>query len=254
MGNYFKGGTFTLSLLQLASLSVLLVVVTLFTYVIGFHAGREFGMLVALDLSESYMSKLPVEISSTSHQGLKEVASDIYAKLSMESYGDESDNKKNVEIDVAPLVPIVKEEEGGVDEAKDSVELKDTEPAKNSLTEKLRLQRDAHRAASSLNASESEKETTTPENQVRKVEYADLDKGWYVQVSAPALESDALSLSDKLRTSGFAVVIEKAKVQERYYYRVLVGPEETRLTSERMLQQLFREKYIDKSPFIRRVK
>jgi cell division septation protein DedD len=245
---------FELSLPQLAASAVVLVCLTLFAYVVGFHSGREQGMVLALDASERYVTKLPVEITANSHQGLNEVATDIYAKLSLEGYGEGAAAGANGgSIDVAPLLPSGDQEPKEAVPSNVAAAAKDTEPP--SLAERLRVERPRKLGeAENLPVAKALEQVATTGDDVPKVEQSKLKKGWFVQVSAPALESDAEVLSKKLRASGFAVVIEKAKVQERYYYRVLVGPEEARLASERMLQQLLREKYIDKTPFIRHVR
>jgi len=250
--NILKSMSFELSLPQIAATAVVLACFTIVSYVIGFHSGRDQGMVLALDASERYISKLPIEITATSHQGLSEVATDIYAKLSLEGYGDIPDDKKNSGgTDVAPLLP------NGDDVTQDSKidSANDSQQVGHSLADRLRVERPKKGIeGENLPVAKALDEVALGDGAVPKIDQAKLSKGWFVQVSAPALESDAESLSKKLKASGFAVIIEKAKVQERNYYRVLVGPEEVRLASERMLMQLLREKYIDKTPFIRHVK
>jgi cell division septation protein DedD len=249
-----KSSRFELSLPQLAAGAVVLVFLTIVTYVVGFHSGREQGIVLALDASERYVTKLPVEITANSHQGLNEVATDIYAKLSLEGYGDvPADESTSAGTDVAPLLPTGSEEptEGATSAAPGA----ETGTESRSLVDRLRVDRRKKGIeAEIIPAATALDQAASQGDDVPKVDQAKLKKGWFVQVSAPALESDAEMLSKKLQASGFAVIIEKAKVQERYYFRVLVGPEEARLASERMLQQLLREKYIDKTPFIRHVK
>ena len=79
-------------------------------------------------------------------------------------------------------------------------------------------------------------------------------RGWFAQIMAPRSQAEAETLARKLQGSGFSVIIENARVRGEQYYRVLVGPEETRQQSERLLAQLKREPYIKASPFIRMVK
>jgi hypothetical protein len=246
-----KSSRFELSLPQLVASSVVLVCLTIVAYVVGFHSGREQGMVLALDASERYITKLPVEITANSHQGLNEVATDVYAKLSLEGYGDvPGDGANGGGTDVAPLLSAGNEGPAGGNTPGVQVA---AEP--HSLVDRLRVERPKKGVeAENIPVTKALDEVALNGDGVAKVDQAKLKKGWFVQVSAPALESDAEILSKKLRASGFAVIIEKAKVQERYYYRVLVGPEEVRLASERMLQQLLREKYIDKTPFVRHVR
>jgi cell division septation protein DedD len=78
--------------------------------------------------------------------------------------------------------------------------------------------------------------------------------GWYAQVAAPSRVEDARDLGKKLRSSGFAVQIEQAKVRGQEYFRVLVGPESNRTYAERLVTQLKRERYIQGDPFIKKVR
>lgn len=79
-------------------------------------------------------------------------------------------------------------------------------------------------------------------------------RGWFAQVAAPKEREDADELAAKLRSSGFVVVIENAQVRGEAYYRVLVGPEESRNQAEILIKQLKRERYLDGEPFLRMVK
>ena len=96
------------------------------------------------------------------------------------------------------------------------------------------------------------KATATPEP--KKKEAAGLPKGWFAQVAAPRTKADADALTKKLRGAGFAVVVEDAEVRGQTYFRLLVGPESSRETTERLVNQLRREKYLSSEPFIRMVK
>jgi cell division septation protein DedD len=78
--------------------------------------------------------------------------------------------------------------------------------------------------------------------------------GWFAQISAPKKMSDATAIANKLKQSGFAVMIEVARVRGDEYYRVLVGPEQNRAQAERLVSQLKRESYIQGDPFLRVVK
>lgn len=93
-----------------------------------------------------------------------------------------------------------------------------------------------------------QKEKTSP--LVRDV----LPSGWFAQIAAPRKMQDANALAGKLKASGFPVMIEVAKVHGDEYYRVLVGPEQTRARAERLNDQLKRESYIQGAPFLRVVK
>lgn len=97
-----------------------------------------------------------------------------------------------------------------------------------------------------------EEETTKPgtSNFTKKV----LSKGWFAQVAAPRKLKDADDVARKLKSSGFVVAIETAKVRGEEYFRVVVGPEETREQADRLVSQLKRENYLKGDPFVRVVK
>ena len=81
-----------------------------------------------------------------------------------------------------------------------------------------------------------------------------LPKGWFAQVAAPRQISDAEAVVKKLQGSGFAVLIQEANVRGQTYFRVMVGPEDTREQSERLIGQLKRESYLRGEPFLRLIK
>lgn len=81
-----------------------------------------------------------------------------------------------------------------------------------------------------------------------------LPDGWFAQVAAPKKLSEAEVLVQKLRKAGFAVVVESANVRGENYYRVVVGPEASRVQAERLVEQLKRESTIQGNPFVRRVR
>ncbi|MBX7138162.1 MAG: SPOR domain-containing protein [Oligoflexia bacterium] len=81
-----------------------------------------------------------------------------------------------------------------------------------------------------------------------------LPRGWFAQVAAPKKRGDADGLAAKLRASGFTVTIESAEVRGDQYFRVLVGPEDSRDQAQRLSAQLARERYLQGQPFIRMVK
>ncbi len=91
------------------------------------------------------------------------------------------------------------------------------------------------------------KSTTQP---IKRV----IPPGWFAQVGAPRKLQDAEALSAKLKRSGFPVAIENADVRGQQYFRVLVGPERTRETGGRLLEQLKREHYLEGEPFLRMIK
>ena len=81
-----------------------------------------------------------------------------------------------------------------------------------------------------------------------------LEKGWYAQVAAPTEAKEAKDVAERLRKSGFPIVIEDARVGSVTYYRVLVGPEEGKEPAARLVDQVKRERYLRGEPFLRNVK
>ena len=70
-------------------------------------------------------------------------------------------------------------------------------------------------------------------------------------MAAPKARSDADSLAQKLRSSGFQITIETANVRGEKYFRVLVGPEDNRTLAQRLSGQVKREPYVQGEPFIK---
>jgi cell division septation protein DedD len=85
---------------------------------------------------------------------------------------------------------------------------------------------------------------------VRKV----VPSGYFAQVAAPKKLSEAEGVANKLKRSGFPVLVESASVAGQNFYRVLVGPEQNKVQADRLVGQLKGESYIQGDPFIRKVK
>lgn len=81
-----------------------------------------------------------------------------------------------------------------------------------------------------------------------------LPKGWFAQVGAKQSLADAEGIAAKLKSSGFAVMIEPAQVRGESYFRIMVGPEKSREQADILITQLRRERYIEGDPFLRVVK
>lgn len=90
-------------------------------------------------------------------------------------------------------------------------------------------------------------------SQTSKFMRAKVIRGWYAQVAAPRNLKDADTVASKLRGSGFPVVIESAKIGGQEYFRVLVGPEDSKELGSRLVSQLKRERGLRGSPFLKRV-
>jgi len=113
-----------------------------------------------------------------------------------------------------------------------------------------------------VNTFNSKREAVTTETKKKIEELPELrktssnvSKGWYAQVAAPKTKEDANALIGKLRSAGFSATIETAEVRGEKYFRVVVGPEDSRETGERLVGQLKREGIVKGSdPFIRLIK
>lgn len=81
-----------------------------------------------------------------------------------------------------------------------------------------------------------------------------LRKGWYVQVAAPKSQQEANTMLEQLKNNGFRdSTLQTAVIKGEVYYRVLVGPEDTALLAQRLLEQVGREPYVKFKPFLKRV-
>lgn len=81
-----------------------------------------------------------------------------------------------------------------------------------------------------------------------------LPLGWFAQVGAMPSLAEAEGIAKKLKSSGFPVVIEAARVRGEDYFRILVGPERSRDQGDILVSQLRREPYISGEPFLRLIK
>ena len=97
---------------------------------------------------------------------------------------------------------------------------------------------------------EESAKTTESGPSVKKV----VPSGFFAQVAAPKKMAEAQGIAQKLKKSGFPVVIEPASVAGQSFYRVLVGPEENKVQADRLVGQLKGESYLVGAPFIRKVK
>lgn len=81
-----------------------------------------------------------------------------------------------------------------------------------------------------------------------------LPKGWYAQVAAMTDGKEIDRVTSKLRGAGFPALVESAEVRGARYYRILVGPEESRKQADLLLGQLTKEGYLKRDIFVRFVK
>lgn len=139
--------------------------------------------------------------------------------------------------------------------AEEDAQVKTQKSASDLIDERVAKARSISSKSTSVDASGAEK--TTPEvntaqasSLVRKV----VPTGYFAQVAAPKKLSEAEGIANKLKRSGFPVLVESASVAGQSFYRVLVGPEQNKVQADRLVGQLKGESYIQGDPFIRRVK
>jgi len=75
----------------------------------------------------------------------------------------------------------------------------------------------------------------TPPAPIKKPDAAGADKGFAVQLSAPANEQDAIKLRDKARAAGFSSFIQAVDTETGRRYRVRIGPEHSRDAAKLLL-------------------
>jgi cell division septation protein DedD len=95
--------------------------------------------------------------------------------------------------------------------------------------------------------------TKTPKPTIAAT-FKKLNPGWYTQVAAPKSLKDAQALSSKLKGHGFKSNIESAQVASQDYFRVLVGPDTSKLAAEQTLSRLRNKAQLPAEPFVRLVK
>lgn len=81
-----------------------------------------------------------------------------------------------------------------------------------------------------------------------------LSAGWYSQVAAPKSLKEAQTVANNLKKSGFKAMVESAQVGDQQYYRVVVGPESSRLAAEQSLARLRKQSSLKAEPFVRLVR
>ncbi len=88
-------------------------------------------------------------------------------------------------------------------------------------------------------AKSKEEEKTNPEIDAENAvpEHLKVQKGWYVQIAAPHRLQDAQVLVDKLKKSGFAAQIDQIKVGKEEYFRVVSGPETSKIYADRLVRE-----------------
>jgi len=80
-----------------------------------------------------------------------------------------------------------------------------------------------------------------------------LSKGWYVQVSAADENSKAFAVARKLRAAGLSAYIHRAIVNNRLYFRVLVGPYSSSARAEATRGRVGSLRLNEGRPFLRKI-
>lgn len=261
------------------------------SFLLGFKAGGRAGYVKAMDDSISNATKIPIASQVPSEDSVshtEQTVTDVYANLKEKSK-PASETDKSVD---SPIPEISEIKEAQSSEAlKDhadlssSLEMVHNQNSKNTKEESgskpLSDPWSSKPSAGTLEPKvlgdaqvappkqQAPKPTPTVKPTVAEKKVSDnkvsdgaavvtegavIPKGWFAQVSAQNSKADADSLVTKLKSSGFKVFIEDANVHGEDYFRILVGPEDTRAHAEALVEQLSREKYLKGAPFIRMIK
>ena len=78
--------------------------------------------------------------------------------------------------------------------------------------------------------------------------------GWYIQASAATDMDEAFGFAKDFVSFGFDSAVEQARVRERTYYRVLIGPYPNREAARGELSKVKRTRVTKGEPFLKRVK
>ncbi len=81
-----------------------------------------------------------------------------------------------------------------------------------------------------------------------------LESGWYAQVAAPKSLKEAQAIAGNLKKAGLKAEIESAEVGDQQYFRVVVGPSNSRLAAEQNLSRLRKQSSLKAEPFVRLVR
>lgn len=162
------------------------------------------------------------------------------------------DKKKTDKVEKADVVEKVKLTKNTVKETAVSAQnLKPPSEVKNTVeTEKIAPKVLATTAEGVKEAKLPVAPKSSSNSLIREV----LPKGWFAQVAAPRQIADAEGLARKLEKSSFPVIVQEANVRGQIYYRVMVGPKDSRQGCEKMISQLKKENYLRGEPFLRLIK
>ena len=237
------------------------------SYVVGFYSGRHVGFKVARDTSATNLAKLSVpQVLSVN---VPKNSAKIYEKLNrpavIQKNSEEMHNKRGSLV-IPRVNETAREESNTVAMRGDAVS---TEVLEDDLFTDLTS------GGELIIGDESSmkkilRDKRPPKREVKKTEKKvakaaklvgsdakfarSIPAGFYAQVAAPKRLQDAEKLARRLKQSGFPVAIESVTIDRQSFYRVLVGPEQNKLYTERLIGQLHSERYIPTDPFIREVR
>jgi cell division septation protein DedD len=263
---------------QAVTLCAALAFAIFIAYYLGLFAGRSLGIKTALAGTARSVVKIPVprglleeEVANSS---LKDEG--LYASLKKEVIPKRLEEPSGP-LEPMPLTersrisPVTEEEEleeqRRIAVASSKVELEtvpslETDSRKREANQ-VRKSNESQTSSREVDSLVSPVQASAPQDEefavkqtlsISKKPTRALQNGWYSQVLASPDRQESDSLAERLRKSGFPVVLEEATVKGKQYYRVLVGPEGNKEMAERLVQQLEREPAVVSKPFIRIVR
>lgn len=282
---------FRLGLVQVVLIMGLLGGSLLVAFYFGYQSGREFGYEEASVDTLSEIPRLAIEAGDDEEAISDEVSDRVYARLQELSKESPEAAEERVpplgavptvevkineaEEEIAADTPHLKERVADKDEEKTKtlgglLELSNGEPAEEAVQAKptstpvpipTATPRPSPTPVPATPTPVPTESPRTPASTVRDTAppktipiEGSVPRGWYAQVSAPQTPQEAKGLAGKLRENGFPVRIEQARVRGQQYFRVLVGPESSRVLVQRLAEQLKREPYLTSQPFIKLVR
>jgi cell division septation protein DedD len=221
----FRDQEFTIGWLELLIITVVLLVIILLSYIFGYRLGMRSGFDAAMSSAVSTLERMPLGDDYKKTPSLEDV-SNVYARLA--ETGEEvqpSPAAEGLEAELQKEEKSKDDSTSAIDEKKSDMQLPESTEAFDKEIERL------------------------AEKGIKLTK--EVDPGWYVQVAAPQYSKDAEDLAQKMRESGFAVLVNYVNVNGQEYFRVLSGPESTKVIANRLRDQLMREKLVDSVPFVR---
>lgn len=241
-----------LSSVSFFSLSILVCSSIVASYYLGFIAGKRVGVEAALDGTVASLPKLPIVPPLREREDEKEDRSDVVHQLDREGHPT-----------AVPTVPLAKDKEGlqPIPEVRIGDAVGGDRKAENprdALEQVLEERAAAITPTSSPTPVPTVRQGSSERGNVSGVfellRQGTVPPGWYVQVAAVTTVGEAQVTAAKIKTAGFAVVVEDVKIGKKQYYRVLVGPEGNKEPAQRMVEQVRRERLVKGEPFLRRAK